>query len=84
MANRSCYERVAMILNMFKNRHNLSNPCERGDWQRISYESFRRCDVAVALIAIRDTPFVRKPIRKCVRAVLNRFKEITDRIRIAM
>ena len=37
--------------------------------QRISYDSFRCCDVAVAYRAIRDTPYVRKPIRKGVRAV---------------
>ena len=39
--------------------------------QRISYDSFRCCDVAVAYRAIRDTPYVRKPIRKGVRAVLS-------------
>ena len=35
-----------------------------------SYDSFRCCDVAVAYRAIRDTPYVRKPIRKGVRTVL--------------
>ena len=37
--------------------------------QCISYGSFRCCDVAVAFFVIRDTPYVRMPIRKCVRAV---------------
>ena len=38
--------------------------------QLISYDSFRCCDVDVAYRAIRDTPYVRKPIRKGVRALL--------------
>ena len=40
--------------------------------QRISYESSRCCDVAVAFLAIRNTPYVRrKPISKCVRVELS-------------
>ena len=70
MANRSCYERVAMFLNMFEiivtPFRTLANEAIA---QRISYDSFRCCDVAVAYRAIRDTPYVRKPIRKGVRAV---------------
>ena len=49
-----------------KNRHTLSNLANEEIVQRISYGSFRCCDVAVAFLAIRDTSYVRKPIRKCV------------------
>ena len=59
MANRSCYERVAIFSNMFEiivtPFRTLAN---EAIVQRISYR------------AIRDTPYVRKPIRKCVRALL--------------
>ena len=71
MANRSCYERVAIFSNMFEiivtPFRSLAN---EAIMQRISYDSFRCCDVVVAYRAIRDTPYERKPIRKCVRAVL--------------
>ena len=71
MANRSCYERVAIFSNMFEiivtPFRTLAN---EKIVQCISYDSFRCCDVVVAYRAIRDTPYVRKPIRKCVRAVL--------------
>ena len=66
MANRSCYERVAIFLNMFEiivtPFRTLAN---EAIVQRISYDSFRCCDVAVAYRSIRDTPnmYVRKPIR---------------------
>ena len=70
MANRSCYERVGIFLNMFEiivtSFRTLAN---EAIVQHISYDSFRCCDVAVAYRAIRDTPYVRKPIRKGVRAV---------------
>ena len=72
MANRSCYERVAIFLNMFerivKPFQTLGNETIV---QRISYDSFRCCEVAVAYHAIRDTPYIRKPIRKGVRVVLD-------------
>ena len=71
MANQSCYESVAIFLNMFEiiitPFRTLAN---KAIVQRISYDSFRCCDVAVAYCAIRDTLYVRKPIRKGVRAVL--------------
>ena len=70
MANRSCYERVAIFSNMFEiivaPFLTLAN---EAIVQRISYNSFRCCDVAMVYCAIRDTPYARKLIRKCVRAV---------------
>ena len=70
MANRSCYEHVAIFSKMFEiivtPFRTLAN---EAIVQHISYDSFRCCYVAVANRAIRDTPYVRKPIRRCVRAV---------------
>ena len=37
--------------------------------QRNYYESFRCCEVGMALFAKQDTLYVRRPIHKCVRAV---------------
>ena len=69
-ANRSCYERVAIFLNMFEIIVTPFRTLENeAIVQRISYDSYRCCHVAVAYCAIRDTPYVRKLIRKGVGAV---------------
>ena len=48
-----------------KKRHTLAN---EAIVERISYGSFQCCGVAVAFLAIPNSPYVRKPIRKsCVR-----------------
>ena len=71
IVNRSCYERVAIFSNMFEI---IVTPfgtlANEAIVHRISYDSFPCCDVAMAYRAIRDTPYIRKPIRKCVRAVV--------------
>ena len=58
VANRSCYERVTIFLNMFEiivtPFRTLAN---EAIVQRISYDNFRCCDVAVAYHAIRNTPY---------------------------
>ena len=70
-ANRSCYEHAAIFLNMFKK---IAMPLQtlknEAIVQRNCYGSFQCCDVCVAFFANGDTPYVRKPICKGVRAVL--------------
>ena len=73
---RSSCERATYLLRYFRS-HGVGvtyvwHPLERGDCAaKVSYaESFRCCGVAVAFLAIPDTPYVRKPIRNCVWAVL--------------
>ena len=65
MANRSCYESVTIFKNIFLEKivtpfQTLAN---EEIMQRISYGSFRCCDVAEAFLAIGDTPYIGKPIR---------------------
>ena len=72
--NRNCYESAAIFLNMFEK---IATPLRiltnEAIVQRNCYGSFRCFDVRVAFFADRVTPYVRRPIRKCVRAVLGKF-----------
>ena len=66
MANRSCYERAVMFLKtVLKKWPTLEN---EAIVQRRS--AMLKAFDAVAFLAIPDTPYVRKPIRNCVWAVL--------------